>query len=139
TGRGARLRSARDVNAYFRRFAAFHLVPFGRGGDQFPVAVAAGDVGNQGRWQGRRLLDLLAAPRDRAFVREFAQQLLQLHPVGILQTELTGDLARSDLSRMRADESDDDVPAGKFAVTLPGHLSACLARALFRDRLCNLR
>ncbi len=54
TCRGARLRPPWNMNADFRRLAAFHLIPFGGNGDQFAVAVAAGDVGHHGRREGCR-------------------------------------------------------------------------------------
>jgi len=34
----------RGTDADLRRFAVLDLIPFGRGGDQFAVAVAGGDV-----------------------------------------------------------------------------------------------
>ena len=126
------------MDADFRRRAALLLVPFGRGGDQFAVAVAAGDVGHHGRRQRRRLVDLLAALGDRAFVGEFAQDALQLDAVGVLQAELARDLAGADLSRMRADEGDDGVPVRKAAVALLGHSIRWPCRRFLRRRFRRL-
>ena len=98
-GGGARLRTPGNMDADFRRLAAFDLVPFGRRRDQFAVGVAAADVGHQGGGQGGRLGDLLAALFDRALVGEFAQDALQLDAVGVLQAEFPRDLAGADLTR----------------------------------------
>src|ERR1700678_4035454 len=108
------------MDADLRRFAAF-LVPFGRGCDQFAVAVAAGDVGHHGRRQRCRFVDFLALLGDRALVGEFAQDAFQLNPVGISEAEFPRDLAGADFPRMRADECDNGVPLRKNLVALLGH------------------
>ena len=87
TGRRARLRTARNMDADFRRFAAF-LIPFGRRCDQFAVAVAAGDVGHDGRRQCGGLVDFFALLGDRPVVGEFAQDAFQLDALGVLEAEL---------------------------------------------------
>ena len=74
TGGGAGLRPARNHDADLWRGAALFLVPFGGRGEQFAVAVAAGDVGEHGMRQFGRLVHLAAALGDRAFVGELAQQ-----------------------------------------------------------------
>ena len=140
-GGGARLRAARHVDADLRRGAVFLRIPFGGGGQQFAVGVAAGDVGHHGRRKGGGLVDLAAALGDGAVVGEFAQDSLQLDAVGILQAELARDLAGADLAGIRADEGDDGVPARKTIVALFVHLSPGLARALLRRRFgcCRFR
>ena len=55
---GAGLHPSRHVDADFGRLAVFDLIPFGRNGDQFAVAVATGDVGQQSGRQGFGLADL---------------------------------------------------------------------------------
>ena len=62
-------RPARDVDADFRRRAVLGLVPFGRGGDQFAVAVAAGDVGDHASGQRAGLVQLLARASRRGLRR----------------------------------------------------------------------
>src|SRR5450432_3343522 len=118
------------MDADFRRLAVFHLIPFGGRGDQFAVAVTAGDVGHHGRRQGCRFADLLAALLNGAFVGEFPQYAFQLDAVGVLQAEFPRDFAGADFSRMRADKGDEGVPLWKNLVALFCHLSACLAGAL---------
>src|SRR5205085_1849778 len=120
-GRGARLRAAREDDADFWRGAAFFLVPFGGGGEQLAVRVAAGDVGEHGMRQLRRLMYLAPALGDRAFVGEFAQNALQLGAVGILQPELARDFAGADLAGMGADEGEDGVAAREALLAPPAH------------------
>src|ERR1700722_3471959 len=108
------------MNADFRWIAGF-LIPFGGGGDQLAVAVAAGDVGHHGRRQRRGLVDFLALLGNGAGVGEFAQDALQLDAVGVLQSEFPRDLAGADFSRIRADEGDNGVPLWKNLVALLGH------------------
>ena len=129
------------MNADFGRLAAFHLVPFGGNGDQFTVTVAARDIGQHGRWQDIRLADFLAALFDRTLVGKLAQDSLQLGAIGVFEAEFTSDLAGPDLSRMRADESDDGVCGRKALSRCLATLSACLARALLGDGFwfCRLR
>ena len=110
--------AARHMDADFRRLAALDLVPFGRRGDQFAVAVAAGDVHHQRRRQRRRLLDLAAVLLDGAVVGQFAQDPFQLDAVGVLQAEFARDLAGADFARIGADERDEGVPVGKAALAL---------------------
>src|ERR1700688_3097888 len=121
TGRGARLRPSRNMNADFRRLAAFHLVPFGGRCDQLAVIVAPGDVGHQCCRQRGGFADRLAALFDGAFVGELAQNSLQLGAVGVLQAELARDLAGADVPRMRADEGDDGVPGRKAELAVFRH------------------
>src|SRR5882672_7549415 len=130
TCRRARMRTSGNVDADFRRFAVFHLIPFGGRRDQFAVAVAAGDVGHHGCGQYGRLAYLLAALLDRAFGGQLAQDTLELDAVGVLEAKLPRDFAGADFSRMRADEGDKGVPLWKNLVALFRHLSACLAGAL---------
>ncbi|MGY4419398.1 hypothetical protein ACVWY2_001823 [Bradyrhizobium sp. JR6.1] len=132
-GGGAGLRPPRRLDADFRGGAVFG-VPLGGRRDQLAVAVAAGDVGEQGRRQRRRLVDLAAALGDRAVVGELAEDPLQLDAVGVLQAELARDLAGADLAWIGADEGDDGVPARKAMVGFSFHLSSCLAGALLRGR-----
>src|SRR5258708_29080364 len=110
------------MDADFRRFAAFHLIPFGWSRDQFAVAVASGDVGHHGRRQYCGFADLFAALLDRALVGQFAQDALQLGAVGVLEAEFPRDLAGSDFPRMRADEGDNGVPLWKNLVASLCHL-----------------
>ena len=72
----ARPGAARRMDADFRRLAVRLLVPFGRNGDQFAVAVALGDVGQDDLRQRAGLMQLLAAAFDAAFVGQFAQHPL---------------------------------------------------------------
>ncbi len=106
----ARMRPSRDRDVDFWRAAAL-LVPFGGHGDQFAVAVAAGDIGGQHRRQlACEMHGLAAAPPEHAVVGELAQQALQLDASGILQPERTRDLAGAGLAGLRTDERDDLVP-----------------------------
>ena len=126
------LRPARNVDADFGRFAVFDLVPFGRNGEQFAVAVATRDIGQQGCGQGFGLADFLAALLDDAFVRELAQQLLQRGAVGVLEAELARDLTRADLAGVGANEGDDGVRRRKAAVALSCHSSAHFPKFVHR-------
>ena len=105
------------------------LVPFGGHGDQFAVAVAAGDVGQHAAAARRPDAGLAAALRERAVVGELAQDAFQFDAVGVLQPERAGDFAGAGLAGLRADECDDLVPGGKASVAFSFHLSPCLARA----------
>src|SRR5208282_4315742 len=111
----AGLRPPRNMDADFRRLAAFDLVPFGRRGQQLAVAVAAYNVDQQSRWQGFGLSDLFATLLDDAVIGELTQQLLQCGAVGVFEAELAGDLAGPDISRIRADKGDDGVRRWKAA------------------------
>ena len=53
------------------------FVPFVGRGDEIAVAVARRDIGEHGRGQGARLMQLFVPLLDRAFVGEFAQQALE--------------------------------------------------------------
>ena len=109
------LRVARNMDADPRRIALF-LVPFGGRCDQLAVGVTGRDVGQQGCRQLGGLGDLLALFLDGALVGEVAQNALQLGAVGVLQAELARDFPGADLAGIRADKSDDGVPARKAMV-----------------------
>ena len=99
-----------DVHENFRRAAAL-LVPFGRHGDQFAVAVASGDVGGKHRRQfAGQMHGLAASPRDDAVIGKVAQDAFQFDAVGVLQPERAGDFTSAGLAGLRADECDDLVP-----------------------------
>src|SRR6185437_14210362 len=104
-----------------RRLTALLFIPFGRGCDQFAIAVAAGNVGHHGRRKRCRLVAFLALFGDRALVGEFAQDAFQLDPIGVLEAELPRDLAGADFAGVRADECDNGVSLRKTPVALPGH------------------
>src|SRR6185312_8557920 len=74
----AAARMARHEDADLRRGAVRLLVPFVRGGDEIAVTVARDDVGEHGRGQGARMMQLLVPLLDRAFIGEVAQKALQL-------------------------------------------------------------
>src|SRR6185437_5371596 len=114
--------AARHMDVDFRRWPGF-LVPFGGRGYQFTVGIAAGDVGHQRRRQRFLFVDLAAALGDRAVVREVAQYPFQFDAVGILETELAGDLLRADLARMRANECDNGFAVRKMPVARFAHIS----------------
>ncbi len=133
--RGARLRTAGNMDADFWRLAAFDLVPFGRSGDQLAVAVASGDVGHHGRRQHRRFAYLLAALLNGAFVGKLAQDSLQFHAVGILQAEFAGDLLRSDFSGIGSDKGDNGISGRKAIVMFSLHLPSGLSCAFLGGRL----
>ena len=81
------------------------LVPFGRPRQQFAVAVAAGDVGEDDGRQRAGVVQALSALLDVPAVGEFAQHLFERGAVGILGAECAGNLARADLAGMLTDES----------------------------------
>ena len=56
--------------------------------------------------QGAGVVQLLSAALDLAVGGELAQQTLELGTVGVLHPEGAGNLARADLSRLRADEGE---------------------------------
>ena len=85
-------------------------------GDEFAVAVARDDVGECDRGQGARLVQLLAAFLDRAFVGQVAQQRFSSRAIGVLQTEGAGDLARADFAGCVADEGEELLAGGKCGV-----------------------
>src|ERR1700687_2026955 len=122
------------MDADFRRFAAFHLIPFGRGRDQFAVAVAPRDVGHYGRGQACGLAYFFALLLNHAFVGQFAKDAFQLGAVGVLQAEFPRDLAGSDFSWMRADEGYDGVPARKAALASSSALAGFAALAFLAPR-----
>ena len=105
---GTGLAHGADVD--FGRVAVRFLVPFGRDGDQFAVAVAGGDVGHHDDGAGvpgrcsflRRLF-------DDAVVGELAQHALEGGAVGVLEPEGARDLAGADFAGLLADEGNDVV------------------------------
>jgi hypothetical protein len=108
----------------FGWLAAFDLVPFGGGGDQLAVGVAAGDVGDQCRGERVRLGHRVAFFLDGAVVGELAQHALELDAIGVLQAELARNFAGPDLSGICLDEGDDGAPVGKAMVILAFHLTS---------------
>src|SRR5579883_954204 len=107
---------ARQMDADLRRFAVLDLVPFGGRGDQFAVAVAAGDVGHHSGRQRCGLADLATLLLDGAIVGELAQQALELGAIGVFQPELAGDLLGPELAGIVADEGDNGLAIGKAIV-----------------------
>ena len=91
------------------RGAVGFLVPFGRDGDQFAVAVAAGDVGHQDVRQRAGPMQLLAPLFDHAVVGELTQHALERGAVGVLEAEGARDLAGADFAGLPADERNDVV------------------------------
>ena len=87
-------------------------------GDQFAVAVAFGDVGNDDRGQGAGGMQLLAAAFQPAFVAQFAQHALERGAVIVLEVEGAGDFARADLAGLLADEGEKLVLGGKLRAFL---------------------
>ena len=109
TGHFARPRLAQRPDMDLGRVAVRLLVPFGRDGDQFAVAVAAGDVGHHDMRQRAGVMQLLAPVLDDAVVGELAQHALERGAVGVLQPEGARDLAGADLAGLLADEGNEVV------------------------------
>ena len=85
-------RGAAHDNARRGRFPA----PFGGPGDQFAVAVALGDVGDDERGQAALDGQRLAAARDRAFGLQVLEDELQFRLGFALDAEGAGDVALGD-------------------------------------------
>ena len=83
---------AADDDARRRRFPA----PFGGPGDQFAVAVALGDVGDDERGQAALDGQRLAAARDGAFGLQILEDELQFRLGFPLDAESAGDVALGD-------------------------------------------
>src|SRR5580658_831039 len=81
------------------------FVPFSRSRQQFTVAVATGDVGEDDGRQRAGVMQALSALFDVPAVGEFAQHLLERSAVGILGAERAGYLARADLAGVLANKS----------------------------------
>ena len=111
--RGSVSRVARNAHADRGSGAVLGLVPLRRQRDQLPVGIARGDVGEHDGGQGARVMQLLAAALDAAFVGEFAQHALERGAIGVLQAERARDLAGADLAGLLADEGEEVVFGGK--------------------------
>ena len=106
-------RLARNVDADFRRRAVRLLVPFVGRGDEVAVGVARGHIGEHGGGQGARVMQLLVALFDCAFVGQFAQHALEFGAHGVFQAEGAGDFAGADFAGALADEGEKVSLGGK--------------------------
>ena len=68
------------------------LGPFSGPRDQRAVIVAGGDVQDGDRRQRAWPHKLLAAPGEQAFILEFAQKVLQFHPILPTHGKSLGDI-----------------------------------------------
>ncbi len=98
-GRHAGTRLARYMNENFRGLAETRLVPFDRRGDEFAVAVTAGDVGERHRRQRSGFGKPLAARFDRALAFQFGEHFFQGDAIAAFDVEGARDLAFADLRR----------------------------------------
>ena len=108
-----RARLARNMHADARRLAVLLGVPLGRNGDQFAVAVALGDIGEDHGGEGAGMVQFLAPFLDGALVLKVAQHVTQRSAVGVLQAERARDLAHAGLALVRADEGDNVFAGGE--------------------------
>jgi hypothetical protein len=104
--------AARRDDADDGRGAVGILVPLGWPGQQFAVAIPAGDVGEHDRGQGAGRAEALAAPLDLTFVGQLAQHAVERGTVGVLGTEGAGDFARANLAAVLADEGSEFLSRG---------------------------
>ena len=116
-----------------RRFPA----PFGGPGDQFAVAVALGDVGDDERGQAALDGERLAAARDRALGLQILEEELQFRLGFALDAEGAGDVALGDARRRAlavgrrrsADEGDHLLARRKRSGSRLSHAAVGLRRA----------
>jgi hypothetical protein len=97
---------ARCMDADDRRRAVDLFVPLGRAGQQFAVAVAAGDVGENDRRQSAGVMQPFAPAIDAAFIGQIAQHALERGTICIFGAERARDFADADLAAAFADEGD---------------------------------
>jgi hypothetical protein len=94
------------MDADDRRRAVGLFVPLGRSGHELAVAVAAGDVRKNDRWQSAGVMQPFAVAIDPAFIGQIAQHTLERGTIGILGAEGARDFADADLAAAFADEGD---------------------------------
>jgi hypothetical protein len=97
---------ARCTDVDDRRCAVDLFVPLGRAGQQFAIAVAAGDVGENDWRQSSGVMQPFAPVIDAAFIGQIAQHALERGAICILGAERARDFADADLAAAFADEGD---------------------------------
>ena len=104
---------ARHLYPDFRGGPVCVFIPFVRSGDEVAVAVARRHIGEHGRGQDARIMQLLAPLLDGAFVGELAQHALEVGAQGVFQAKGAGDFARADFARLGTDKGEDVGLGGK--------------------------
>jgi hypothetical protein len=82
------------------------FVPLGRPRQQFAIAVAAGNVGEDDRRQSAGVMQSFALPIYAAFIGQFAQHALECGAVGILRPKGARNLPDADFAAVLADKVD---------------------------------
>jgi hypothetical protein len=105
-GNFVRARAALRMDADDRRRAVSLFVPLSRAGQEFAVAVTAGNVGKNDRRQSAGVMQPFALAIDVAFIGQVDKHAFERGAISVLGAEGARDFTDADLAAVLADEGD---------------------------------